>query len=102
MNKLIKDGKVAVLYSPGYGAGWYTWGDEPEMIFDMTIASMVLNGNTADEIKAVAQLKWPDAFLGGADDLTVMWIDQGSLFRITEYDGDETVEVRDKLDWMIA
>ena len=25
MQKVIRDGKVAVLYSPGYGAGWYTW-----------------------------------------------------------------------------
>jgi hypothetical protein len=25
MEKVIRDGKVAVLYSPGYGAGWYSW-----------------------------------------------------------------------------
>lgn len=25
MEKVIRDGKVAVLYSPGYGAGWSTW-----------------------------------------------------------------------------
>lgn len=25
MDKVIKDGKVAVLYSPGFGAGWFTW-----------------------------------------------------------------------------
>jgi len=24
VEKLIRDGKVAVLYSPGYGAGWST------------------------------------------------------------------------------
>ena len=24
MEKVIRDGKVAVLYSPGYGAGWTT------------------------------------------------------------------------------
>ena len=25
MTKSIRDGKVAILYSPGYGAGWSTW-----------------------------------------------------------------------------
>ena len=27
MTKCIRDGKVAILYSPGYGAGWSTWND---------------------------------------------------------------------------
>ena len=26
--KYIKDGKVAVAYSPGFGAGWSTWNDD--------------------------------------------------------------------------
>ena len=35
MNKLIKNGKVAVLYSPGFGAGWFTWNPTmPELIFE--------------------------------------------------------------------
>ena len=25
MNKVIRDGKVAVVVSPGFGAGWSTW-----------------------------------------------------------------------------
>ena len=33
MNKVIRDGKVAVLYSPGYGAGWYSWNwNHPECV----------------------------------------------------------------------
>jgi len=28
MTKYIRDGKVAVLYSPGFGAGWSTWNDD--------------------------------------------------------------------------
>ena len=27
VDKVIRDGKVAVLYSPGFGAGWSTWAD---------------------------------------------------------------------------
>ncbi len=34
IQKLSQDGKVAVLYSPGFGAGWYTWNtDAPEILF---------------------------------------------------------------------
>ena len=25
MDKVVRDGLVAVLVSPGHGAGWYTW-----------------------------------------------------------------------------
>ena len=32
VNKVIRGGKVAVLYSPGYGAGWSTWGSEHKEI----------------------------------------------------------------------
>ncbi len=34
MNKVIKDGKVAVLISYGFGSGFYTWGAPLEAIFD--------------------------------------------------------------------
>ena len=103
MNKMIKDGKVAVLYSPGYGAGWSSWNTEtPDMIFDMTIVSMVLRGNTEDEIKAVAKLKWPDAYLGGVKGLNIVWLDQGTEFRINEYDGNENVEVKNDFTWIVA
>ena len=43
MNKLIVDGKVAVLISPGFGAGWYTWNyDYPEILFDPAIVKLVM------------------------------------------------------------
>ena len=33
MKKVIENGQVAVIYSPGFGAGWYTWnqGRFPEL-----------------------------------------------------------------------
>ena len=43
VNKLIRDGKVAVLYSPNYGAGWFTWNDKYlEILFDPEIVNLVL------------------------------------------------------------
>ena len=49
MEKLIVDGKVAVLVSRGFGAGWSTWmSDYPECVFDPVLAQMLIDG--ADEI----------------------------------------------------
>ena len=95
MDKLIRDGKVAVLVSPGYGAGWYTWNsDRPECLFDPDIVKMVL-GEVEGSISELAEQKWDqgnDSFYsGGADDLVVQWLDEGTQFRINEYDGSETL-----------
>ena len=46
--KYIKDGKVAVAYSPGYGAGWSTWESnnalKDTMVFHPDIIKMILDG----------------------------------------------------------
>jgi hypothetical protein len=102
MEKVIKDGRVAVLYSPDYGAGWYTWNREyPEMIFDPTVVMFVEEGEL-DKVEAYATLKWPDAYLGGLRDLRIEWIPEGTAFKINEYDGNESIETRDGGQWIVA
>lgn len=108
MNKLVRDGHVAVLYSPGFGAGWSTWCHDhamvDEMLFDAQIADIVDRGGDdwQDQAEAIAKVKYPDSYLGGLEDLRVAWLPQGTVFRIHEYDGSETVELRDKLNWWSA
>ncbi len=100
MNKLVKDGKVAVLISLGFGAGWSTWNREQlDMLFDAGLADLVLKGDP-EQILAYATVKWPDAYLGGLEDLTVVWVEQGQLIKINEYDGRESIEYRDSDDWI--
>jgi hypothetical protein len=100
MNKLVKDGKVAVLYSPGFGAGWSTWNtDHPDILFDPGMADLVLKGDV-EQARAYASVKWPDVYLGGLEDLAVAWIDQGQLIKVNEYDGSESIEYRDSDDWI--
>ena len=91
--KLIRDGKVAVLYSPGYGAGWFTWAPEyPGRVFDREIAEAILAGdqNLAAQI---SERKYPNAYTGGARDLTVTWLPEGTIFDIEEYDGNESIHI---------
>ena len=102
IQKLSEDGKVAVLYSPGFGAGWYTWNYEhPEILFDPAIVKFV-EKKKWDELQTYVALKYPDIYTGGMKDLEVEWILEGALFRVTEYDGNESIEYKEDDHWMVA
>ena len=102
MNKLNEGGKVAVLYSPGFGAGWYTWNYEhPEILFDPAIVKFV-EKEKWDELATYLELKYPEIYKGGMRDLTVEWIPEGALFKVNEYDGNESIELKEGNHWMVA
>lgn len=104
MDRVIRDGKVAVLYSPGYGAGWSTWSHtnpDPQMLFDPHLVELVEQG-LGDQVRAYCEQEWPDQYLGGVNDLAIAWVPQGEYFRIQEYDGSERVEIRDQMAWIQA
>lgn len=101
MEKVIRGGKVAVLYSPGYGAGWHTWGAPVEAVFDPELVEAVLAGVT-DIAEKIAERKYPDAYKGGVKNLVVEWIPQGMPFRIKEYDGNESIECLGEIDFIVA
>jgi len=107
MSKVIEDGLVAVLYSPGFGAGWYTWNySTPECLFDPEIVELVREGAHPDEIEETARAKWNQGddyfYSGGADALRIKWLEQGTRFRIAEYDGSEDLVTEHEEDWIIA
>ncbi len=94
MNKVIRYGKVGVLYSPGFGAGWYTWNTEvPQCIFSPEIIKMVEEGSTSlIDNEFCEELFGVNSFYsGGAGDLNVVWLDEGTQFTIEEYDGSESL-----------
>ena len=100
--KYNADGKVAVLYSPGFGAGWYSWNTEYEgLLFDSEIVDAVLNNNRG-LAHSIADRKYPDAYLGGYGDLTIAWLNPGDTFEINEYDGSESVHVIGQRKYLVA
>jgi hypothetical protein len=102
MNKLVRDGMVAVLYSPDYGSGWYTWNtNHPELLFDPAIVQLV-EEEKFDELKTYVTLKYPNIYEGGMWELKIAWIPEGAMFRVNEYDGDESIELKDDADWFTA
>jgi len=107
VNKVIRDEKVAVIVSPGFGAGWSTWANNDEgirdfMLFDSVLVTMVENGYPVETIEEYVTNNYPGTYCGAADDLTIQWLPVGTAFRIHEYDGAESVEIRDDMDWTIA
>jgi hypothetical protein len=102
MNKLVDNGKVAVLYSPGFGAGWSTWNQEvPEILFDPAIVKFIENDQWA-ELNTYVTLKYPGLYTGGMKDLAVAWLPVGTEFQINEYDGAESIEIKGEVKWMTA
>ena len=101
MEKVIKDGKVGVLVSPGYGAGFYTWGAPQEAIFNPTLVQLIEDKKFTEAIRFV-QTNWEDTYTGGMRDLVVIWIPQGSVFQIVEYDGSESLVLMDEIHWITA
>ena len=96
--KYIKDGKVAVAYSPGFGAGWATWNyDEPieTLIFHPDIINMILSNKQSeidnDWLVEHFGEEFKDVYCGGASNLDIEWVPVGTQFRIDEYDGSESV-----------
>lgn len=104
MNKVIRDGEVAVLVSGGYGAGWSTWNYEfPECLFDPEIVELIEQEKSPQEIADFALQKYGENFYtGGADGLYVYWVPQGSEFLIDEYDGSESLQLKEEMSWTVA
>jgi hypothetical protein len=101
MEKVIRDGKVGVLVSPGFGGGFSTWGYPTEAIFDPTLIELV---ESEKYQKAVdyCEATWPNQYSGGVEDLVVRWVPEGSEFVIEEYDGAESLMLKEEYNWITA
>jgi len=99
MEKVIKDGQVAVLVSYGYGAGWYSWNTEhKELLFNPKLVEMVEQGkrNEIDDEWVIENLGI-DVYTGGSEGLAVEWLPEGTAFTIKDYDGSEYLITLDDL-----
>lgn len=105
MKKEIRDGKVAVLVSPGFGAGWSTWNDREELLYHPEIVRLVEENRQGEITEEFVQklLNTKDYIcVFGAADLQVVWLDEGTRFRVDEYDGAECIEIEENIDWKIT
>ena len=98
-----KDGDIAVLYSPGFGAGWSTWNNE-SLAYDKRVVELFDNNpppldedhlNTVQ--KALKEYGYGQPYLGGYEQLIKEWIPKNQPFRIHEYDGSENIQYLDEI-----
>lgn len=103
MEKVEKDGKVAVLVSRGFGSGWSSWVSEhaETLCMDAEIVQAVLDGDTAKAVE-IAHAKCGEFYDGGSNGLEVEWVPKGTVFEIEEYDGSETLHVIGSRYYMVA
>ena len=93
--RLFKDGKVGVLISPGFGAGWSTWSSEyrEELLFHEKLVQAKLD--KVEDVEPILNEILPKdhcTYVGGWHDCVVIWMDQGTRFYVEEYDGSESVK----------
>ncbi len=107
--KYTKDGKTAVLYSPGFGSGWSTWNREPiasHMAMDRLVVEAFLTGDSSQIEKVVNEIaaKYGCEYvcLLSSNELEICWVDSGEVFIIDEYDGFERVESASKQNYYEA
>lgn len=125
VDKVIRGDKVAVLISPGFGAGWTTWNqdhkDVEQMLYDPDIVNALLEFMAKEDtdwrvkdgsrrclvmkIKEIANAKYnqdPDDyyFENGLRDVEVVWVQMGRKFIINEYDGAESIQFCDEIKWI--
>ena len=99
MEKVIRDGEVAILYSPGYGAGWSTWCYNDDLIETLLFHPLIVE-KVESGLEREITTEWlvqqfgedfENVYCGGAGVLKIEWLPKGTAFRIDEYDGFETV-----------
>lgn len=91
--------KIGIIYSPGFGAGWSTWGDRNSAL-DQELAKAIEAKKPKDEIEAIAERNWPNQYQGGLSDAVVRWVCAGTAFRVDEYDGSESLTFHE--DMLVA
>jgi hypothetical protein len=94
-----EEGRVAVMISPGFGAGWSSWGvleQQEAMLFDSRLVDYVLSQGT-EGLGDYAESLGYTGYIGGASDVEVIWLESGTRFLIDEYDGSESIRTFDDL-----
>lgn len=106
MEKVIRNGKVAVLYSPNFGAGWYSWHHTPELVFHPRLVELIeqkRNSEINDELIAeILGIDEDDVPYISSREVIIAWIDEGTVFKIDEYDGAESIVLQENEDLLTA
>jgi hypothetical protein len=107
IEKVTEDGKVAVIIHAEYGGGWSScirWSHTQSLLYNPTIVAILTSGaaNAESQIKAYMETNFPEVIAYSYRNLSVVWIPVGTKFRVLEYDGWESIELFDDVEWLTA
>ena len=96
------NGKIEILISPHYGAGWSTWNENYKI--NIALDKRIINyykkyGNEvpSSSLKEFLEsIGYKDVFCGGWKNIIIKTIQKGEKFRIDEYDGWESLITYEK------
>lgn len=97
---------MKVLISPGFGAGWSTW-NIPEIAVDPRVIEAFERGVDEEEMLQLCK-EWGltdshgSLYMGGFDELEIVEVPAGTLFRVEEYDGNEYIAKFNEREWFRA
>lgn len=102
--------ELGVLISPGWGAGWSTWNEEGEEKYAIALDKRVIdfwmnhqydkeNYEMQDFLKSIG---YNNIYMGGYEQLELVFVPKGQMFCIHEYDGFETIETPESMGMIIA
>lgn len=95
-------GQVGVIISPEYGSGWSTYNDNnSQLVFDANLIEAVLNQNIT-EILTIAENILPNGYFSSVNKLEVVFLEPGTIFRIDEYDGFESIVIYNPSEYFTA
>jgi hypothetical protein len=91
VEKLEVNGKIAVMISPGFGAGWSSWNlaYREVLLFDKEIATLFFEGREKAAYRR-AEEKCPGMYIGSGG-VELVWLPKGTRFILNEFDGNEEI-----------
>ena len=112
----VKRGKIGILVSPGYGAGWSTW-NQKELAYDKRVVDYWLahkddedfmanvdsfsENDDKEEVAAFFEsLGYHSVYLGGFNQIVMRYVKPGVKWKISEYDGWESLETENDDDFI--
>jgi hypothetical protein len=103
LDKVIKDGNVAILITTEYGVGWSSWNNIEGIETDPGLVALVERTAEPEEIETYCKDKWGTSnYYGGACNLSIVWVPEGTEYVITEYDGWEEIQFKESFEWRTA
>jgi hypothetical protein len=103
VDKYVNDeGKVGVIISTGYGAGWSTGNDDDLREFlcmDKTLVEMCLRGVSQDDVGLYLNEVFGEHYIytNGWYGTKVVWLDVGDAFKVDCFDGFERLIICDSI-----